>query len=230
MIPETTFLLRRHRRQSYEVALAEQRRQVEAIVAGLALPTLILTEHDAVYTVGRSGEREREVLAPGTIPVVATDRGGRTTYHGPGQLVAYVLTPLFPRLVGVKAHVERLEACVIDTLSRLGLEGERDARAPGVWVRGAKIAALGVRVFRGVSYHGLALNRDPDLSAYGGIVPCGLHRPVTSLAALGLSLSRETLETLFLESFGRIFAVGSWQVEREEDTHHGSPHHAVSGG
>jgi len=133
---------------------------------------LWLLEHPPVYTLGLAGRREH-VLAPRGIPVVATDRGGQVTYHGPGQAVAYVLLDLRRRGLGVKELVRRLEQAAIDLLAAHGIAGERKAGMPGVYVDGAKIAAVGLRVARGCSYHGLALNADLDLEPFARIDPCG---------------------------------------------------------
>lgn len=215
----------RYESLDYAAALCLQKERVAAILSGrrdesvdapLECPDsadqLILLEHPAVYTLGRSGRRH-EILstewAHCSIPVVETDRGGKVTYHGPGQLVAYVIRDLRPHaLASVKRHVTLLEEVAIQTLSRFGVVAARDPHYPGVWVDGAKIGALGVRVDRGVAYHGIALNRDPDLRPYRGIVPCGLaDRGVVSLASLGVSVSRDALEMAFLSAFRAVFAV-----------------------
>ena len=133
---------------------------------------LWLVEHPPVFTLGLAGRREH-VLAPGDIPVVATDRGGQVTYHGPGQAVAYVLLDLRRLGIGVKELVRRLEQATIDVLAADGIRGERREGMPGVYVGGAKIAAVGLRIARGCSYHGLALNVAPDLEPFTRIDPCG---------------------------------------------------------
>lgn len=131
-----------------------------------------LTSHSPVYTQGRNG-RPEHVLAPGSIPVVPVDRGGQVTYHGPGQAVLYPLLDLRRRHLGVRALVAHLEAAVITLLAELGIPGETRADAPGVYVGGAKIAALGLRVLRRGSYHGVSLNVDMDLEPFQRINPCG---------------------------------------------------------
>jgi lipoyl(octanoyl) transferase len=133
---------------------------------------LWLLEHPPVYTLGLAGRREH-VLAPGAIPVVATDRGGQVTYHGPGQVVAYAMLDLRRRSLGVKELVRRLEQAAIDVLAGYGIRAERRTGMPGVYVDGAKIAAVGLRVARGCSYHGIALNVDLDLEPFTRIDPCG---------------------------------------------------------
>ncbi len=131
-----------------------------------------LVEHPPVFTLGLAGRREH-VRDPGSIPVVGTDRGGQVTYHGPGQAVAYVLADLRRLGIGVKALVRALEAAAIEVLADHGVAGERRAGMPGVYVDGAKIAAIGLRVARGCSYHGIALNVDLDLAPFARIDPCG---------------------------------------------------------
>jgi lipoyl(octanoyl) transferase len=148
-----------------------------------------LLEHESVYTLGLAGDL-RHILNPAGIPVVKTDRGGQVTWHGPGQLIAYVMMDLRRLGLGPRELVSALEDAIIQTLRHFGVAGERRARAPGVYVEGAKIASLGLRIRGGSSYHGLALNVNPDLTAFGGINPCGYAGlAVTSLATLGLSLT-----------------------------------------
>ena len=155
---------------------------------------LWLLEHPPVYTLGLAGRREH-VLAPRGIPVVATDRGGQVTYHGPGQAVAYVLLDLRRRGLGVKGLVRRLEQAAIDLLAAHGIAGERRAGMPGVYVDGAKIAAVGLRVARGCSYHGLALNADLDLEPFARIDPCGYPGlACTRLADLGVRDSIDAVQ------------------------------------
>lgn len=150
---------------------------------------LWLLEHDAVYTLGLAGD-PRHLLNPAGIPVVKTDRGGQVTWHGPGQLVAYVLLDMKRRGLGPRELVRLLEEAVIRALAREGISAARRPGAPGVYVGPAKIASLGLRIRRGCSYHGLALNVAPDLAAFRGINPCGYEGlAVTSLAALGVSRS-----------------------------------------
>ena len=145
-----------------------------------------LCEHPPVFTLGQAG-RPEHLLRDVGIPVVKIDRGGQITFHGPGQVVAYLLLDLSRRDLKVRELVNRMEQAVIDALAGWGLRGERLAGAPGVYVKGAKIAALGLRVRNGCSYHGLALNVDMDLSPFSAINPCGYEgMPVTSLRLLGV--------------------------------------------
>jgi len=139
---------------------------------GSTADELWFVEHPPVFTLGLAAKPEH-VLDAGPIPVVRIDRGGQVTWHGPGQLVAYVLLDLKRAGMGVKELVRRLEQSVIDLLAGYGIRGERRAGMPGVYVAGAKIAAVGLRVSRGCSYHGIALNVDADLAAFARINPCG---------------------------------------------------------
>jgi lipoyl(octanoyl) transferase len=133
---------------------------------------LWLVEHPPVYTLGLAGRAEH-VISPGPIPVVKTDRGGQVTYHGPGQAVVYVLLDLKRAGFGVKALVWRLEEAIIETLAGYAIQGHRRAGMPGVYVENAKIAAIGLRVARGCTYHGVSLNVDMDLEPFSRIDPCG---------------------------------------------------------
>lgn len=133
---------------------------------------LWLVEHPPVFTLGLAG-RAQHVISPGDIPVVSSDRGGQVTYHGPGQAICYVLLDLRRLGLGVKELVRRLEQAAIDVLAAYGIEGERREAMPGVYVNGAKIAAVGLRVSRGCTYHGIALNGDLDLEPFSRIDPCG---------------------------------------------------------
>jgi lipoyl(octanoyl) transferase len=135
---------------------------------------LWLVEHPPVFTQGQAGKSEH-VLAPGDIPVVQVDRGGQVTYHGPGQIVAYPLVDLRRLRIGVRDLVCRIEEAIIQVLASHGVAGERIAGAPGIYVGGAKIAALGLRVRRGCAFHGLAFNIDMDLEPFGRINPCGFQ-------------------------------------------------------
>jgi len=154
---------------------------------------LWFVEHPPVFTLGLAAKPEH-VLDAGSIPVVRIDRGGQVTWHGPGQLVAYVLLDLRRAGFGVKELVRRLEQSVIDLLAGYGIRGERRAGMPGVYVAGAKIAAVGLRVSRGCSFHGIALNVDADLSAFARINPCGYPGlAATRLADLGV---RDTINAV----------------------------------
>jgi lipoyl(octanoyl) transferase len=141
--------------------------------------------HPSVFTQGQAGRAEH-LLAPGEIPVVQSDRGGQVTWHGPGQLVIYLLVDCRRRGLGVRALVSTIEAAIVEVLADWGIAAEPRADAPGVYVDGAKIASLGLRIRRGRSYHGLALNVDADLTPFARINPCGMEGlAVTRLADLG---------------------------------------------
>ena len=149
------------------------------------LDELWLVEHEPVFTLGQAGKWEH-VLLPGDIPVVPVDRGGQVTYHGPGQLVAYPLIDLRRARIGVRELVDRIEQSIIDVLAEWNITGERRCGAPGVYVADAKIAALGLRVRRGCSFHGLAFNIAMDLEPFHRINPCGFAGlQVTSMTDLG---------------------------------------------
>ena len=150
-------------------------------------------EHPSVYTLGQAGRREH-ILNTADIPVVQSDRGGQVTYHGPGQVVIYTLVNLRRSNLGVREMVVRLENSVIGLLAEHGIEAAGRRDAPGVYVGEAKIAALGLRVRRGCTYHGLAMNIDADLSPFKGIDPCGYRgMSVTSTQELGLSFPKEQM-------------------------------------
>lgn len=164
-----------------------------------------LLEHRPVFTLGMNGRHEH-VLDAGSIPLVDIDRGGQVTYHGPGQLVAYVLVDLSRLGIGVRGLVTALEQSVVDWLQTCGITAAARRDAPGVYVDGAKIAALGLRIRRGCSYHGLALNVDMDLSPFGRINPCGYAGlPVTQTRDLGIDLDVEQVGQQWLPYFaGRL--------------------------
>ncbi len=173
---------------SYGDAVSAMEDRVAAILVGEQPELVWFLEHPPLYTAGASAKPE-DLLDPARFPVHSTGRGGQHTYHGPGQLVAYVLLDLNKRGRDVRRHVHRLEAWVIAALGDYGVQGERREGRPGIWVRGRardeKVAAIGVRVRRWVTYHGVAINICPDLSHFEGIVPCGIEDAgVTSLAKI----------------------------------------------
>jgi len=164
-----------------------------------------LLQHEAVYTLGQAGE-ERHILNAGQTPVVASDRGGQVTYHGPGQLLMYVLMNIRKQQIGVRQLVSLLEQTVVDHLASLGVESYARRDAPGVYVAGAKIAALGLRVSRGCSYHGLAINVDLDIEPFSRINPCGFEQlAVTSLSELGIADSVEASGDKLAATFTRLY-------------------------
>ena len=172
----------------YAEGLRLQRELHAARCAGEIGDTILFVEHPPVYTLGRSTDAnhllwDRETLQTKGIELVETDRGGDVTFHGPGQIVAYPIVDLAARGLGVRDYIFRLEGAVIETLKVLGLDAGRDARNRGVWIGNAKICAIGIRVSRHTTMHGLALNVNTDLSLFSGIVPCGLaDADVTSVA------------------------------------------------
>jgi lipoyl(octanoyl) transferase len=167
---------------------------------------LWLLEHPAVFTLGLAGRREH-VRAPGAIPVVATDRGGQVTYHGPGQAVAYALLDLRRARLGVKALVRTLEQAALELLAGYAIAGERREGMPGVYVGGAKIAAIGLRVARGCCYHGIAVNADMDLEPFTRIDPCGYPGlAATRLADHGVRDSIDQVQRRLADAIVRCLA------------------------
>lgn len=163
---------------------------------------LWLVQHPAVFTQGQAGKAEH-LLAPGNISVVQVDRGGQVTYHGPGQIVAYPLVDIRRKGLGVKEFVHRIEAAIIDVLESYGVRGERIPGAPGIYVKGDKIASLGLRVRRGCAFHGLAFNIDMDLEPFQRINPCGYAGlQVTQLSAL-TAVDFEEAESRLVTSLAR---------------------------
>ena len=196
----------------YPAAVGEMERRVAAIRAGAAAELVWLLEHPPLYTAGTSA-RDEELIEPGRLPVHPTGRGGRYTYHGPGQRIAYVMLDLRRRGQDVRCYVHQLEDWVIRTLARFEVRGERRDGRVGIWVVRPsgieeKIAAIGVRVRRWVTYHGLALNVDPELEHYRGIVPCGIAaHGVTSLAELGIAAGMGEVDTALRRTFAEVFEV-----------------------
>jgi len=194
----------------YQAAVYAMEARVAAIRAGLAPELIWLLEHPPLYTAGTSA-REEDLLDPQLLPVHRTGRGGRYTYHGPGQRIAYVMLDLDRRDRDVRCHVHRLEEWMIRTLAHFGVRGERRAGRVGIWVgqRGGeeeKIAAIGVRVRRWVTYHGIALNVDPELDHYRGIVPCGIaEHGVTSFARLGVAARMSAVDDALRATFAEVF-------------------------
>lgn len=209
--------------QPYPETLAAMEARVAAIAEGRADEAVWLLEHPPLYTAGTSARAE-DLTEPGRFPVFAAGRGGQYTYHGPGQRVVYAMLDLNTRGRDVRCFVHALEDWVIRTLAEFGVKGERRAGRVGVWVvrpekapnadgspREDKIAAIGVKLRRWVSFHGLSINLEPDLSHFGGIVPCGIREHgVTSLVDLGLPVTMEDLDlalkTTFVPAMERLAA------------------------
>jgi lipoyl(octanoyl) transferase len=191
----------------YQEAVEVMAARAAAIALGQASECVWLLEHPAIYTAGTSAG-PRELLAPHRFPVFKSGRGGRFTYHGPGQRVAYVMLDLSARGRDVRAFVASLEDWLIATLAQLDVMGERQPGQIGIFVEGAKIASIGVRVRRWVSLHGVSLNVDPELEHFSGIVPCGLtDAPVTSLAALGIATDMGRVDRALRVVFEEVFGV-----------------------
>jgi len=183
--------------------------RVAAIRAGAAQEQVWLLEHPPIYTAGTSA-RDEDLLKP-RFPVHRTGRGGQFTYHGPGQRIGYVMLDLKRRSQDVRGFVRDLEQWLIETLGEFSVKGERREGRVGIWVtrsggREDKIAALGVRIRHWVTFHGVALNVDPDLSHYDGIVPCGIRQHgVTSLQELGILVSPPDVDVALKRAFMKIF-------------------------
>lgn len=203
---------------AYEDAIAEMESRAAAIREGAAPELVWLLEHPPLYTAGTSAEAA-DLLQPDRFPVYQAGRGGQYTYHGPGQRVAYVMLDLRARKPDVRAFVEALEDWVIQTLAAFNVNGERREGRVGIWVNrgdvGAplkedKIAAIGVRLRRWVSFHGISINVDPELSHFDGIVPCGIsEHGVTSLNDLGQLVSMAEVDMELRRSFDGVFGAES---------------------
>jgi lipoyl(octanoyl) transferase len=194
---------------AYEDAIEAMETRVAAIHAGTANELVWLLEHPPLYTAGTSSKSD-DLIEPDRFPVYRTGRGGEFTYHGPGQRVAYVMLDLNQRGRDLHLHVHRLEEWAMLALKQFGVIGERRADRIGVWVKNGlsedKIAAIGVRVRRWVSFHGIAINVAPNLSHYAGIVPCGIRSfGVTSLAQLGVPATLGDLDGALRTNFEQAF-------------------------
>jgi len=192
----------------YPEALAAMDARAAAIADGTAGEQVWLLEHPSIYTAGTSANDAD--LLEARFPVYRTGRGGQFTYHGPGQRVGYAMLDLKTRTPDVRAYVRDLEQWLIETLAQFNVKGERREGRVGIWVqrglREDKIAALGVRIKRWVTLHGVALNVEPDLTHFSGIVPCGVTaHGVTSLADLGIAVSMTDVDVALKQSFEKIF-------------------------
>lgn len=201
----------------YATALGVMEARAEAIRAGTAPELVWLVEHPPIYTAGTSAN-PADLVAPDLLPVFQTGRGGEYTYHGPGQRVGYVMLDLKRRREDVRVFVASLEEWIIGALARFNVRGERREDRVGVWVvrpdrptvngetAEDKIAAIGIRLRKWVSFHGIAINVEPDLSHYAGIVPCGISdHGVTSLVDLGLPVTMADLDVALKASFEEVF-------------------------
>ena len=193
----------------YEETVTAMAAHAAAIRNGGAGEEVWLLEHHSVLTGGTSS-RPEDLVNPGGIPVHQTGRGGQWTWHGPGQRVAYVMLDLQRRNPDVRAYVHALEGWIIDVLARFGIDGRRRDGHPGIWVDGDgrmdKVAAIGVRISRWVTWHGIAVNLDPSMDGFGAIIPCGVRDGgVTSLRRLGLDIDMATLDAALTDSFAAHF-------------------------
>ena len=205
-------------RMGYAQAFEVQREFVEKRKRGEISDQLLFVEHPHVITMGRNGNdgnvlASAEILRRAGIEFHHTDRGGDVTYHGPGQIVGYPIFDLRDWKRDVVAYVRAIEQVLIDVLAEFGLHGGREAGATGVWVDGAKVAAIGVHISRWVTSHGFALNVTTDLDYFRYIVPCGLTKPVTSMAALGCSASRDEVMDAIVRQVPRQFGSAIVQTE-----------------
>ena len=201
----------------YQVACEIMERRARAIADGGAPELVWLVEHPPIYTAGTSAD-PADLIAPDRFPVFKTGRGGQYTYHGPGQRVAYVMLDVGRRFGDVRAFVQALEDWLIETLAEFNVRGERRAGRVGIWVarpdkgpeREDKIAAIGVRLRRWVSFHGVSLNVEPDLDHFSGIVPCGISgHGVTSLADLGLTTTLHDTDIALRAAFETTFGAST---------------------
>ncbi|MCE9523327.1 MAG: lipoyl(octanoyl) transferase LipB [Alphaproteobacteria bacterium] len=195
---------------AYADAVAAMERRAAAVAEGRANELVWLLEHPPLYTAGTSA-KDSDLLAPARFPVHATGRGGQFTYHGPGQRVGYVMMDLRQRDHDVRRFVRELEEWLIRTLAAFNVRGERRDGRVGIWVaqrngKEHKIAALGIRVRRSITFHGISLNVDPDLEHFSGIVPCGIaEHGVTSLHALGLTPAMMDVDLALRSAFEEVF-------------------------
>ncbi len=202
----------RHASMPYPAAVEEQERLVAQVLAGEATGFLVLTEHPPVYTIGTSGN-ETDVLTRridgDEIAVCPTGRGGEVTYHGPGQLVCYVIADIRQEK-DLHRHVWRLEEMIIRTLHDFSLQSTRSTRGIGVWLDTLKIAAVGVRCRKWVTYHGIALNIAPNMNHFRGIVTCGMRdQPVTSMQQAGVNVERADVEAHIIRHAEALFSTDS---------------------
>ena len=197
-------------RMDYAEAYVLQQEFVSRRKSGQIPDQLLFVEHPHVVTMGRNGRDENLLAEPAVLERAGitfhrTDRGGDVTYHGPGQIVGYPIVDLREWKRDVVAYIRALEQVLIDALAEFGLSGGREKGMTGVWVNGAKIAAMGVHISRWVTSHGFALNVDADLSYFQYIVPCGLTKPVTSMRREGCDASPEAVVDALARHFGRVF-------------------------
>ncbi|MEN6537500.1 MAG: lipoyl(octanoyl) transferase LipB [Bryobacteraceae bacterium] len=210
-------------RIEYGDAFERQRELVERRKRGEIPDQFLIVEHPHTLTLGRNGKMEHllaedSLLKREGVSFYPTNRGGDITYHGPGQIVGYPILDLREWKRDVGAYVRGLEETIIGAVGEFGIEAGRIQGLTGVWVNGAKLAAIGVHISRWVTSHGFALNVDTDLRYFGYIVPCGLSRPVTSMARLGATASRKKVTDALARHFGRVFDCEIVSAEMEMET------------
>jgi lipoyl(octanoyl) transferase len=202
----------------YDTALEKMDDHVQKMISGETDEKIWLLEHPSLYTAGTSANK-KDLVEPDRFPVIKTKRGGQYTYHGPGQRVVYVMLDLNKRGKDIKKFIEKLEAWIILSLAEFNLVGQRRSGRVGIWIERLdkpknadgllgeeKIAAIGVRVRKWITFHGLSINVDPDLSHFQGIVPCGVkEHGVTSLVDLGLPVSMTDVDIALKKSFSKVF-------------------------
>ena len=210
-------------RMRYSEALAVQQELVEIRKRSEGVDTLLFVEHPHVVTLGRNAKQQHvlasaEILARSGIEVYETDRGGDVTYHGPGQIVGYPILDLREWKRDVHAYFSAVEQALMDALAHFGIMAERIPQRgyEGVWVGGAKIAAIGIHISRWITSHGFALNWETDLRYFQYIVPCGLSKPVCSLRSIGCKASREEVMRAVADSFARVFGYDAAQLTRAQ--------------
>lgn len=189
----------------YDGAVSIMERYVYDIKSSLKHETVWFLEHPPLYTAGTSAN-DSDIIDKNRFPIYKTGRGGQYTYHGPNQLICYIMINIQDRKIGVREYIQLLEKSIIDTLAYFNINGFISEGRVGVWVIDnnieSKIAAIGVRIRRGITYHGLAINIAPDLSAFNSIVPCGIKEyGVTSIEKLGINCTRKEIEEIFKEKF-----------------------------
>lgn len=196
----------------YTLMLHIMEQKVSEVIKGDALETIYLLEHNDVYTAGTNAKQAELIVTNSAIPVINVGRGGKYTYHGKGQRVIYPILNLSlpPRQKDIKLYIRLLEKWIINTLKAIGINAYTIDNMVGIWVQHnnthAKIAAIGVRIRKWVTYHGISININPDLSRYSAIVPCGISTfPVTSLKELGLDISLSAFDEILIKEFRKIF-------------------------
>lgn len=209
-------------RMRYAEAFGIQERLVEQRKQGQGVDTLLFVEHPHVVTIGRNAQPQHvlaseEILSRTGIELFETDRGGDVTYHGPGQIVGYPILDLREWKRDVRAYFRGVEQSLIHALAVFGIAGGRvpEPGCEGVWVNGAKVAAIGIHISRWITSHGFALNVDTDLSYFKYIVPCGLTKPVCSLRSLGYQVARPEVQRAIAASFAKVFDYQPVMADRE---------------